>query len=137
LGNLRSKHGVEAGKTQQKEKMNFVTSLYVNHPYMATAVSYLIFNGAISNLPEPSTTSSAFYSWFYGFGKFLVGSIGSLIKMKNPTIATDIPGVSFTAPAELAHQHLTILYPPTVASASAQGGAEQIVATAVPQPKVS
>jgi hypothetical protein len=71
-----------------------IVDFYKQHPYWATYISFTLINAAVSSMSSPTTGSSGFYKWFYGFSKTILGAVFSVARMKNLPMATDVEGVT-------------------------------------------
>lgn len=55
--------------------MNAITSIYSNHPYIATLVSYWVLSAFIGALPAPTANSSPLYKFVFAFSNSLGGNL--------------------------------------------------------------
>lgn len=63
----------------------WITSLYNNHPYMATTVTILFVSTAVGAMPSPTFTSGPFYRWLFDFLHAFTGGLFRVIATHSPS----------------------------------------------------
>jgi hypothetical protein len=63
----------------------------VNHPIWDTIIIFWIFSAAVNAMPEPTSTSSGFYSWVYVFLTVLLGHVSDAIHRRPNTVPQSSP----------------------------------------------
>ena len=64
--------------------MNWLIDSIHTHPTSWALGSYAVISNAISAMPTPTVSSSAFYRWFFGFSQAMASNVGRIIATKNP-----------------------------------------------------
>jgi hypothetical protein len=83
--------------------LNWITSIYTNHPYIATLGTYYVLSAFIGALPAPTSTSTPLYQFVFKFANTLGGNILRAISTRvegSPNFQDAVNVINSQAPVE-------------------------------------